>query len=247
MIIKIDLNSDLGEHPNTNLDEQIMPYISSCNIACGGHIGDAKSVKETIELANKYGVAIGAHPSFPDRKNFGREILKMDQEELRVSLRDQILLVKNLAEKQGIALHHVKPHGALYNHTAKDVDTSTLICDLIIEIDPELRLYGLAHSTMQRIAEEKKVNFIAEAFADRRYEIDKTLRSRSKNQSVLTEREGVLDQVQGLVFRNRVKSDDWISIKAQTICLHSDTKGAVILAKAIRTHLEEQGVGIHAV
>ena len=247
MPLSIDLNSDLGEHPDSDLDQHIMPFISSCNIACGGHVGDAGTVRKTIELAVANKVAIGAHPSYPDKKDFGRSILKMKFAELKESLRNQIQLVKAIAEEKGAPFHHIKPHGALYNHAAVDVTTSKAICDLILEIDPKLKLYGLAHSATEHVAKEMNVQFIGEAFADRRYEKDKTLRSRKEKEAVLTIEKEVLYQVEELIFRQRVKSSEWISISAQTICLHSDTQGAVHLAKAISNHLEQKGVYIAAV
>ncbi|MFK7951731.1 MAG: 5-oxoprolinase subunit PxpA [Ekhidna sp.] len=247
MPISIDLNADLGEHPNSNLDEQIMPYISSCNIACGGHAGNASTVRETIELAVKHNVAIGAHPSFPDRENFGRKMVKMEINELRNSLRDQMNLVISVLKEKGMKLHHVKPHGALYNYAAKDEVISKMICELVLEIDSELKLYGLAHSVTEEVANEMNVHFVGEAFADRRYEMDKTLRSRNENDAVLSSEQEVLEQVEQLVCHQRVKSDKWLPISAQTICLHSDTKGAVHLAQVIRNHLEQKGVHIRRV
>lgn len=247
MSLSIDLNSDLGEHPNTRLDEQIMPYISSCNIACGGHIGDEDSVRKTVGLAIKNNVAIGAHPSFPDKENFGRKVFKMEFEELKESLRNQIQLVKSISEEMETPFHHVKPHGALYNLAAVDHTTSKMICELVLEIDPKLKLYGLAHSVTEQIASDMKISFVGEAFADRRYEMDKTLRSRKENNALLINEEEVLNQVEQLVCHQRVKSLDWISVTARTLCLHSDTQGAVHLAKVIRNHLEQKGVHIGAV
>lgn len=247
MSFLIDLNSDLGEHPNADLDEQIMSYISSCNIACGGHAGDEKSVNQTVDLALSNKVVIGAHPSFPDMENFGRKVLSMDLDILKKSLQDQILLVRKVAEEKGGNLHHVKPHGALYNYAASNYEISEMIVGLILEIDPHLKLYGLAHSEMEKVAKLKKISFVGEAFADRKYEIDGSLRSRAFDDAVLTEENQVLHQVEELVLNRRVRAEDWITISAQTICLHSDTKGSVNLAKAIRQHLEQKGVHIRPV
>ena len=134
MSIKIDLNADLGEHPNTDLDEQIMPFISSCNVACGGHIGDESSVRETVLLAKKFGVAVGAHPSYPDRENFGRKIIQIQPQQLADSIIEQISLVKRICLEEGVKLHHIKPHGALYNHAASDAFISKLILSTIKEV-----------------------------------------------------------------------------------------------------------------
>ena len=248
MEVKIDLNSDLGEHPDSTLDEQIMPFISSCNIACGGHAGDEDSVKKTIELAIENGVAIGAHPSFPDRENFGREILTMDNDQLSKSLKEQVLLVKALTERAGKKLHHVKPHGALYNLAAVDKETSRLISELILDIDPEIRLFGLANSVSEEVARELGVKFIGEAFADRRYEPDMTLRSRKLEDAVIHDVNEVLKQVEEIALNGRVYSNEkLLKVSAETICLHSDTKGAVNLAKSIHDHLVKKGTTIAAI
>lgn len=245
--IQIDLNSDLGEHPGSNLDQQIMPFISSCNIACGGHAGNAASVEQTIYLAMQYGVAVGAHPAYPDRENFGRTIMNISKEALEQTLLKQILLVKQTCERLGTKLHHVKPHGALYNEAAKNSDLSNLICGVMKEIGSEVKLYGLAHSLMQNIATGQGIEFIAEGFADRQYEPDKSLRSRKKEAAVLSDAQEVLRQVEEMAINQRVFADNWIGIEAQSICLHSDTKGAVNLAEKIRNHLEFKGVHVVAV
>ncbi|MEP1096714.1 MAG: 5-oxoprolinase subunit PxpA [Cyclobacteriaceae bacterium] len=247
-VVKIDLNSDLGEQSDSILDEQIMPYISSCNIACGGHAGDENSVRRTIDLAIKNKVAIGAHPGFPDRENFGRVIMEIDPDALRKSLKEQMLLAKKLTEEAGQKLHHVKPHGALYNLASVDSEISRLIISVLKEIDPELSLYGLCHSETEKEAKAAGVPFIGEAFADRKYELDKTLRNRKHDDAMIHEEAEVLNQVENLTFHKRAfNGDTELSIDARTICLHSDTKGAVHLAKAIHDHLKGKGATITAV
>lgn len=247
MSVSIDLNADLGEFSTSELDEQIMPFLSSCNIACGGHVGDEETVKRTIQLAIQHGVAIGAHPSFPDKENFGRKVIQINPSELRDSINNQILLVDRITKEEGVQLHHVKPHGALYNHAVTDVPTARLICEVVKGLDENLSLYGLSQSGIAEIAEEFGVPFIAEAFADRRYEPDGTLRSRSFDDAVITDKKEILRQVEELVFQNRVMANDWIPIQSQTICLHSDTPGAVTLAKEIHNHLVNKGAHITAV
>ncbi len=244
----IDLNSDLGEQADPSLDEQIMPYISSCNIACGGHAGNEESVRQTIDLAIKNNVAIGAHPGFPDRENFGRKIMEIDPEALADSIKKQVSLVKRLTEEAGQEMHHVKPHGALYNLASVDADTSRLIINALLEIDRDIRLYGLSHSETEREAKEAKIAFVGEAFADRKYELDKTLRNRKFDDAMIHEEEEVLAQVENITFHQQVfNADTALGIDARTICLHSDTKGAVNLARAIREHLERKGATITAV
>ena len=243
----IDLNCDLGEHPGKSLDERIMPFLSSCNIACGGHAGDKMSISQSIRLALQHGVAVGAHPGFPDRANFGRSILHISDIALAESLSDQIHLVKEECDNLGATLHHVKPHGALYNLAAKEASTSELICQVVRKIDPKLKLYGLAHSVTEKVAKAMDLTFIAEGFADRKYESDKSLRPRTQAGAVLTDETEVLSQVEEMVLNQRVFSDRWISLEAQTICLHSDTDGSVNLAQQIRGHLEANGIQITAV
>jgi len=156
------LNADLGEHPNTNLDEQIMPYLSSCNIACGGHIGDEQSVRKAVRLAKAHQVAVGAHPSFPDQANFGRKELSMEPSRLAQSMKEQIELVKRICEEEQVELHHIKPHGALYNLAAKDAITSRLILEVIKEVASSVPWMGLAGSESQEVAGNEKYPFIAE-------------------------------------------------------------------------------------
>lgn len=246
MTTSIDLNADLGEHPNSHLDEQIMPFISSCNIACGGHIGDEGSVRQTILLARKHGVAVGAHPSYPDPENFGRKIIQIQPQQLADSLTEQIQLVQRICSEEGVSLHHIKPHGALYNHAASDRFISELILNVIKEVANESYWMVLADSVSQQIAIEHQYPFIAEGFADRKYESDGSLRSRSKAGSVLTPVE-VIAQVEELVVNKRVMADQWIELNAQSICLHGDTAGAVTLAKEINNHLVSKGIQIAAV
>ncbi|MEP0985999.1 5-oxoprolinase subunit PxpA [Ekhidna sp.] len=246
MHVSIDLNADLGEHPGTTLDEQIMPFISSCNIACGGHIGDELSVRQTIRLAKQYEVAIGAHPSYPDKKNFGRKIITIQPRDLAESISEQILLVKRICEEEAVMLHHVKPHGALYNQAAADRFISELILNVLKDITPGIFWMGLAKSVSEETAEKNGYPFIAEGFADRKYESDGSLRSRSLAGAVLSGNE-VIDQVQELVLNKRVKAENWMKLEIQSICLHGDTAGAVTLAKEINQTLVRKGVDITAV
>ncbi|MEQ6168235.1 5-oxoprolinase subunit PxpA [Ekhidna sp. MALMAid0563] len=245
-MLSIDLNADLGEHPGTNLDEQIMPFLSSCNVACGGHIGDEGSVRQTILLAKQHSVAVGAHPSYPDLGNFGRIILTMQPDDLATSIKEQIHLVKRICEEEEVALHHIKPHGALYNRAAKDAFISELVLKVIEEVAPNTYWMGLAGSTSEEVARRHGYSFIAEGFADRQYEPDGSLRSRTLDGAVLQKTE-VLKQVEELAVNNRVNAGGWLTLNVQSICLHSDTEGAVTLAKEIHEHLVNKGIQIAAV
>ncbi|MEQ9468985.1 MAG: 5-oxoprolinase subunit PxpA [Ekhidna sp.] len=245
-MLTIDLNADLGEHPGTQLDAQIMPYLSSCNVACGGHIGDEVSIRDTVRLAKQNGVAVGAHPSYPDVRNFGREILPMQPGDLAASISEQISLVKRICEEEEVQLHHVKPHGALYNQAASDRFISELFLKVMKEVAPGAFWMGLASSISEEVARVSAFPFIAEGFADRQYEVDGTLRSRSKRGAVLKPAE-VLLQVEEIVTNHRVNASSWLPLKVQSICLHSDTEGAVTLAREINEHLVSKGIQITAV
>jgi UPF0271 protein len=243
----IDVNCDLGETQDGILDEEIMPYISSCNIACGGHFGDESTMKRTITLAKQYHVAVGAHPSFPDKKSFGRAVLKMDLSTLKADLENQIIDFLKLCDQLGVHCHHVKPHGALYNIASVDARYAECMLEVMNKLDSNLFLYGLAESELQKRAEIHKIPFVPEAFADRRYESDKTLRSRKKDGAVLKGKE-VIEQVVSIAMDQQISIDNRkISLKAKTICLHSDTLGAVSLAKEIHKALVQKGIKISAV
>lgn len=246
MSATIDLNADLGEHPDTNLDEQIMPYISSCNIACGGHIGDESSVRQTIRFAQQNGVAVGAHPSYPDRENFGRRVIQMQPQQLADSIAEQIELVQRICHEENVDLHHIKPHGALYNHAAADSFISELVLNVLRGVAPNVYWMGLANSESESVAQKHMYPFIAEGFADRQYEPDGSLRSRSKAGAVLSQVQ-VINQVNELVLNKRVQAESWIELNVQSICLHGDTEGAVTLAKEINEHLVSKGIQITAV
>lgn len=245
-MVTIDLNADLGEHPNSDQDKHIMPYISSCNIACGGHVGDAASVRQTILLAKQNQVAIGAHPSYPDREGFGRKIIQIQPQELADSIAEQIELVQRICNEEDALLHHVKPHGALYNHAASEHFISELILTVLKDVAPDSSWMGLANSESERVAKLANFPFIAEGFADRQYEPNGSLRSRTKQGAVLKPKE-VIRQVEELVLNHRAWTGEWLQLHIRSICLHGDTEGAVTLAKEINSHLVKQGVKIAAV
>lgn len=245
---RIDLNCDMGElHPITglNYDNEIMPYISSSNICCGVHSGSLALSEKTIELAIKNDVVIGAHPSYDDRENFGRNTPKVDIDDLCQEITDQIISIKILAEKKGSTLHHVKPHGALYNDLAKDETLSNTFVKLLKAIDPRLKIYGLANSTFEKVCLSHDINFVKEVFADRKYADQNTLLSRQKEGAVIYNINEILTQVDQLLsgtiidFRGQKHS-----VQADTICLHSDTEGAIILAQDISRHLKNKGIEI---
>ncbi len=247
-MVKIDLNADLGEQIHSDLDEAIMPFISSCNIASGGHAGNEETILRTIQLANEHGVSIGIHPSFPDKENFGRALVNISDQALTETLTEQIHLVKNVAEQKGATVTHVKPHGALYNLSARDERCASILAETIWKMAPNLRLFGLAHSISELKAKEFGLQFIGEAFADRRYKNRQALMSRKVEGAVLSNVEDVLTQVEDLVFNEQIKTaEGTYPLQADTICLHSDTEGAVFLAKSIHQFIVSKGGHISSV
>ena len=247
----IDLNCDLGEwrtkHGPT-LDEDIMPFISSCNVACGGHIGDEDSMRTTIELAQKHDVALGAHPGYPDPENFGREVMDIDPQLLKDSIIEQISIFKKYLDKAGTKLHHIKPHGALYNQAVKDESTARIIVSAIKQVYPAIKVYLPEGSVSSEIASEEGLEVIYEVFADRVYEDDLRLRSRSFSDALLHDEADVIAQLRHLILEGKVLTHSGTKkrIKAGTVCLHSDTPGARTLAQTINTFLYQHGVAITA-
>jgi 5-oxoprolinase (ATP-hydrolysing) subunit A len=236
--MKIDINCDLGEwygKRDLSLEKAIMPYISSCNIACGFHSGDPLTIEKTIAMALEYGVKIGAHPSYPDFQGFGRRNMSLSKAELIACVRYQVAALKGMVEALGGKLHHVKPHGALFNHAAKDKTSAEAIGEAISSIDKSLIWYGLSGSPIEAIAKNYGLTFWHEVFADRRYEDNLSLRSRDLEGAVLKDTKMVTEQVRRFVHENQVITygGQRKTILADTICIHSDTAGAVELAAAI--------------
>ncbi|MBO6523706.1 MAG: 5-oxoprolinase subunit PxpA [Balneolaceae bacterium] len=245
----VDLNCDLGEWKSKDgakLDEAIMPFISSCNVACGGHIGDEESMRATIRLAQKHGVALGAHPGYPDPENFGRVVMDITPDLLKDSIIGQINRLKKCLEEVGVELHHVKPHGALYNQAVKDKATSEIVISAIKQASPGIKVYLPEGSFSSIMAKEEGLEVIYEVFADRAYEDDLRLRSRALPDAVLHNETDVITQLRHLILEGKVLTYSGVKkpIKAETICLHSDTPGAITLAQTINTFLRKHGVAI---
>ncbi len=248
----IDLNADLGESlltGNENPDQQIMPYITSANIACGYHAGDQVSMEVAVEAAIKNRVAIGAHPGFPDKEGFGRREMQIPDLELLEMIQDQINLLNQIVSRQGGTLIHVKPHGALYNMAAKDVALSGLIAKAIVNVNPKLVLVGLAGSVMIAEAEKLGLTTAHEAFADRRYKSDGQLVPRSVKGSVIHEIEEACFQVGQIVMQQELTSLDGqlVPILAQTICLHGDHPGSVQFAQSLHAFLMKNGISVQSI
>ncbi len=240
----IHINCDLGEGgPN---DEELMPLISACNIACGGHAGNLESMHYTVDLALEHHVEIGAHPSYPDKENFGRQSLEMEQADLKQSLVAQILSLKQITEAEGGKLVHVKPHGALYNDAAKDQNIARVILEAIKEFDDPLALYAPPGSVISRLA-EGKIRVVFEAFADRNYNPDHSLVSRSKPSALITQREAVFKHLYSMFSRQKIlcETGEEISCNATTFCLHSDTPNAVEILTYLQEKFQENDIQIY--
>lgn len=248
-MLTVDLNCDVGEGmPN---DEELMRLVSSANIACGGHTGDRDSMKKTIELALRQNVAIGAHPSYNDRSNFGRVDLldkTVSLDTLQAQLTEQIGAFNSLCQEMGALMSHVKPHGALYNRAAIDLLLADMICAAVGSIQPGLLLYGLSGSLLQKSADRHGLVFISEVFADRTYQPDGTLTPRTSAGALITDETLSEKQVINMVMEGWVQAIDGSSlpIEAETICVHGDHVGAVAFAGRIRKALSNNGIKIGA-
>lgn len=243
----IDLNADLGEG-DAAVDQALMPLISSANVACGLHAGDAQSIAGTIALAVRHGVAVGAHPGYDDPDNFGRRAQELSPRELRSLMLYQLGAIDAIARAEGTALHHVKPHGALYNQAESDDALAVALIEAIRAFDPRLRVVGRAGSAMQRAAEALGHAFTPEAFADRRYEPNGSLTPRSEPGAVITDPEQVAAQVHSLVTKSEVQAGDGshVQIAFETLCVHGDTPGAPAIAARVRQELQALGVSVSA-
>ena len=245
----IDLNCDMGEgetDASTALDRELMRFISSCSIACGGHAGSEHTMRRTAASALDAGLRIGAHPSYPDRENFGRQSMSISGIALSIAITEQIAALKAIVTELGGELSFVKPHGALYNDMARDAELTSLVVTTIKEFDPTLKIMGLAGSHCRAICEDLAIPFLGEAFADRRYDDDGQLSPRSQNGAVITEPETAVTQILSIVEHARVESINgkWLPLQAQSICVHSDTPGALEHLTLISNHLIARGLTI---
>ncbi|TBN06364.1 5-oxoprolinase subunit PxpA [Hyunsoonleella flava] len=240
----IDINADLGE--SIGNEAQLMPFISSCNIACGGHAGDVKTMKMVVKLAKKHQVKIGAHPSFPDVENFGRVAMEMPCAALFKSVLDQINALLKVLEEENASLHHVKPHGALYNMAMKDEKTAKVIVEVMKSMHLPVFLYVPYKSVIAKIATQQKIPIIYEAFADRNYNDDLTLVSRQKENALLHNEDDVFQHVFRMVSKGKVKTitGKEIEIKAHTFCIHGDNPKAIGLVNKLVSNLKSKGVSI---
>jgi UPF0271 protein len=234
----IELNADIGEGCD---DAGLMPYLNRVSIACGGHIGDDASMRDALRLAAEHGVAVGAHPSYPDRAQFGRRELAASADEITAWVAQQTEVLAEQAARLGLRLAHVKPHGALYNVAARDADVARAIAQAVAALDPALILVGLAGSQLIAAGKDAGLAVLNEAFADRRYHGDGRLVSRETNGALIVEPRLAAAQAVALMHGHGVEplgGEGRIRITADTICLHSDTPGALNIAHAVHTALK---------
>ncbi|CAN5533059.1 5-oxoprolinase subunit PxpA [soil metagenome] len=248
-MFSIDINCDMGESFGAwtmGRDAELMEYVSSVNIACGFHAGDATVIRKTVETAIEKGVAIGAHPSFPDLQGFGRREMKISAQEIFDIILYQVSALKGICEALGGELHHVKPHGALYNQAAKNVEISQKIAEAVKAIDSKLIFYGLSGSFLIVEAEKIGLKTGSEVFADRTYQVDGTLTPRSKANALIKDSEKAVEQVLQMIQTNTVTAEngETLPIKAETVCIHGDGENALEFARFINRKLTENGITV---
>jgi UPF0271 protein len=248
-MISIDLNSDLGESFGPwkmGDDENLMPSITSANVACGFHAGDPTVMRRTIVLAKRHGVAVGAHPGFADLPGFGRREMHLTAGEVEDLVLYQLAAIAGVAAAEGVRLQHVKAHGALYNMAARDEPLARGIARAVAAFNPDLILFGLPHSSLLHEGRRAGLRVAAEIFADRTYEADGSLTSRRIAGSVIHDPAEVVQRAVKMITTGQVQATNGatIPIQADTLCLHGDTPGAADLARQIRVGLEAAGVHV---
>jgi len=244
----MDINCDLGESYGTfkvGNDELVFPYITSCNIACGQHGGDPLTIENAIQQAIKYGVQIGAHPSYPDLAGFGRRKMHIATEELKSVVKSQIAIIDGLARSHGARMSYVKPHGALYNSLAKDAAEAAAFVCAIKEYDDRLGIMGLPNSQLEQQANSAHISFIREGFIDRCYTEEGNLLARGEAGAVLDSVEDMLIQFESLANRQEVVSNTGkiIPMEVDSLCIHGDNPRAELLLIAL--HEKAKKLGVH--
>jgi UPF0271 protein len=248
---RVDLNCDMGELPEMLADgsqEALMKFVTSANVACGGHAGDEEMMRATIEQALRYGVAVGAHPGYEDREHFGRVALNLPMEEVRDSVYRQLVGLARISEECGATVVHVKPHGELYNQAARDAGIARSVADGVARWRKDVVLVGLAGSVMLEEFSAAGFRVAAEAFADRRYEKDGSLRARKFRDALLNVPEQAAEQAVRIAEGRGVLTREGtvVAVEAQTICIHGDTPGAEQILEAVRRALVGAGVEVRA-
>jgi 5-oxoprolinase (ATP-hydrolysing) subunit A len=246
MNLIVDLNADLGE--GSGRDEQLFELISSANVATGFHAGDADSMHAAVSAAKALGVAVGAHPSFWDRENFGRKELNVSAGEVFDAMKYQLGIFQAIASAAGIQPNHVKPHGALYNMAVRDQTLADAIARAIESVDPKLILFAPDKSELTRAGETHGLHVAREIFADRNYLNDGWLVPRTRPDALLRDPKEAAERVMRMLREGKVRSVEGrdVEVRGETICVHGDTPGAVEFARELRSRLEHEGVRISA-
>ena len=244
--MKVDLNSDLGE--GAGHDDEILSLVSSANIACGFHAGNPASIFNSIRAAKEKGVAVGAHPSLDDRKNFGRSEMQLSAAQAYALVAYQVGAFHALCTGAGVEMNHVKPHGALYNMAVRDRELSDAIAHGVVAVDTRAILFAPAGTELFRAARELRLQTAAEVFADRNYNADGSLVSRTRPDALLHDPATAAERVVRMLTEGKIRAVDGgdVSVTAETICLHGDKPGAVEFARTLRARLEREGIVIAA-
>ena len=240
----IDINCDVGE--GVGNEKELFPMISSCNIACGGHAGSKETIRWCLELAKEFNVKVGAHPSYPDKENFGRVSMSISDADLIKSIQAQMQLFESVRSKLNTPLHHIKPHGALYNDIAKNEQLSQAFLKSIEAFKDEVYLYVPFNSVVEKVAKKNGYKVLIEAFADRNYNNDLNLVSRKEDNAIISNEEEVLKHVLRMAKDNVVKTikNEDIAMNADTYCIHGDTPSALQILMYITEHLPEYNLQV---
>ena len=246
MSLFVDLNADLGE--NAGHDDELLALVTSANIACGFHAGDAETMRRSIEAARDRKVAVGAHPSLFDRENFGRKELPVKSDEVFDAVVYQLGIFQAIADAAKVRPNHVKPHGALYNMAVRDHELANAVGRAIARVDPKLILFAPQNSALARAGDTNGLQIAHEVFADRNYLSDGSLVPRSRPDALLHDPEEAAARVVRMLRESKVRSVDGVDVdvRAETICLHGDKPGAVGFARVLKSRLEKEGVSIRA-
>ena len=240
--LKLDINADVGE--GIGNENELFPFISSCNIACGGHAGDYKTMLSTVRLAKQNKINIGAHPSFEDRNNFGRKILKVEKKELLNSLVNQVESLQDILKKEEMTLNHIKAHGALYNLSAFDKDSAEVIIELAKKF--KTKLFVPYSTLISKMAKEQGIETYNELFIDRNYNSDLTLVSRGNSNALINDSEIIFQNINKIINDKIITSIDKknISVEFDTLCIHGDSPNAIELIKDVHFKLKNTGIKI---
>jgi len=252
MTLSIDLNCDMGESFGAwkmGHDDEVLPFVTSANIACGFHGGDPTVMRKTVQEALKHGVALGAHPGLPDLTGFGRRNMDLSPQSAYDMVVVQVGALAGVAASQGARLNHVKAHGALYNMAAKNEELARALAQAVYDVDPGLVFFALASSAMIAAARDAGLQVAEEVFADRTYQSDGSLTPRTRPEAMIVDSQASIQQVLRMVREQKVRSVQGsdVSVNAGTLCIHGDQPGAVVFAKAIRAALQAENIDVKAV